>query len=352
MADDRQPSRDAGQEQSRRQRLQSRSDFGPTHLSPPLSSGTHPSDELLSALWPEIEPDLRRTLRRWVGSADVDDAVQEVFIRLERRVRRRPVEWDALRDLACLAATNLGKNAARDARRRAQLVEDIAVTEAQVARTAVSAEDEAGARISLETVMRAIAELSDIDRRAIARALSSEKSPSDKRERDRLLLQLFRARSRLRAKVADVFVGLPVWRLRSWYADLAHVVGSAGAVVVVVTTLGTFGHDGSAPLQQKTDDAARVTLAASASVTSPAVGAPGSTRRPPGVVVVRPRDAVVPADTPGVPRRQHELVVVSHPTGGDAATVNGSDRGERRNLACVGGGPIPTVVCVPHPLRR
>lgn len=351
MADDRQSSRDARQEQRRRQRLQSPSDPGATHLPPPHSPGTHPSGELLSTIWPELETDLRRTLRRWVRPADVDDAVQEVFIRLERRLRRRPVDSDALRDLARLAATNLGKNAVRDARRRARLVERVAATEAQVTRSAVSAEHEADARIRLETVMRAITDLSDVDRRVIARALSSETFPSDKRERDRMFLQLFRARSRLRAKIADVFAGVPAWRLRSWCGEAAQVIGSAGTAAVV-TALGSFiqSEPMPVPIPVRTDAVVARVVTPMSDV--PAVGdALPPTRRPPSVGVVR-TTAIVSLRSPAAePPERNELIAVPHPAGGDAATVNGSERRQRRSLACIGGGPIPEAVCVPHPLR-
>ncbi|MDQ3758231.1 MAG: hypothetical protein M3394_10325, partial [Actinomycetota bacterium] len=151
-------------------------------------------------MWGQIEPELRRVLGRLVQPADIDDIVQEVFIRLAVRCERGPLRPEAVVDLAKLAGWNLGLNAVRDAAVRAfprgALPELPASTDV---------EEQAVWHLDLDRVLAAVAEMSDADRSIIADALSPVRERgASKREQDRMSLRLFRARSRLRARVAGV----------------------------------------------------------------------------------------------------------------------------------------------------
>jgi len=306
-------------------------------------------------MWGEVEPELRRVLGRLVQPADVDDIVQEVFIRLAARCGRKPLPVEAVVDLAKLAGWNLGLNALRDAAARA--VPRGAVPEVT---DASDVEEQAVWHLDLDRVLAAIAEMSEADRAVIAKALSPSRARGvTKREQDRLSLQLFRARNRLRARIAGVLSALPLWRWR-WRMrpEVAQALGSFGATVMVATVVGVLGGSGA------TAPPAAV-AAVTATVRAPTTAPPAVEPKAP--VVVPPPVRAVPAAPAAQPAPRstvapveaappvRTIVTVPRPTGGDdVAAVGGRDRREQDQLACLGGGPVTAVaetVCVPHPLR-
>ncbi|HEX2039781.1 MAG TPA: hypothetical protein VHF47_08630 [Acidimicrobiales bacterium] len=307
-------------------------------------------------MWGEIEPELRRVLGRLVQPADVDDIVQEVFIRLAARCRRKPLPVEAVVDLAKLAGWNLGLNAVRDAGTRALprgTVPDVPA--------ATDVEEQAVWHLNLDRVLAAIADMSDADRRVILEALSPTRPHgATKREQDRSSLRLFRARSRLRERVAGVLSGLPVWRWRLRVRpEVAQALGSFGATVVVAV-VGVL-----APAPSPAPRVAQVV--SSSGPAPPPAPVPAAVAASPRAAVPHTGSAVhggadrgvhvAAATRPPAPRTdvatpENKLVGVPHPAGGeDVATLHGYDRGERVPLACIGGGPLDPPVCVPHPLR-
>jgi DNA-directed RNA polymerase specialized sigma24 family protein len=309
-------------------------------------------------MWGEVEPELRRVLGRLVQPADVDDIVQEVFIRLAARCRRKPLPVEAVVDLAKLAGWNLGLNAVRDASLRAlprDRVPDLP--------DANDVEEQAVWHLDLDRVLAAVAEMPEADRAVIAEALSPTRARgATKREQDRTSLRLFRARNRLRARIAGVLSGFPAlrWRLRL-RPEVAQALGSFGSTVMMATMMGVLGGDvpprPPAPVTVVVAEAAAEVVPPEAPQSPPVahratVQAGGPDRTPSTAPVTAVSSPPVPEEaTPPV----QTLVTVPRPTGGnDVATVGGRDRREDEPLVCAGGWPVTRAedtICVDHPLR-
>jgi hypothetical protein len=311
-----------------------------SHQSTTPTRDTHAGRDFLSGEWLGIEPELRRVLRGLLQPADVDDVVQEVFIRLAARAERRPLVPEAVVDLGRLAAWRLGLNALRNAGVRAQpqaVLPDVPGT--------TSLEEQAEWHLELGRVLAVIEELSVADRQAIMRALSPERGGT-KREQDRLSLRLLRARGRLRARISDVFGGLPIWRWRLLSAPLVEAGAIGASLVLGLLALVPAPVDGQRPTMMPLvavapppSDPPR--LEGSSEAQEQRRGEPGPDRKPLG----RATGPAEPTDA----YNERPLLTVRGPTGD--AGITSSDRGDRRDLACIGGGPLAGPVCVPHPLR-
>lgn len=338
--------RRAGQGNGQCHGLESRPASASWHQDRSPTSDTHADVDFLSAAWGGIEPELRRVLRALLQPADVDDVVQEVFIRLAARAERRPLVPDAVGDLARLAAWRLGLNTVRDAAFRAQ-----PRAELPEAMTPNDLEEQAVWHMDLDRVLQAIEGLSDPDRQAIRRALSPQRGRT-KREQDRLSLRLFRARTRLRARVTGVLGGLPAWRWRPWHGQLVEVAGSATASVVLAALVAAFV-GGSA--EHPTGDSTPVAVHAVDVQSIAAVSPVPETAPPVETPAPRPNAAPAPAETEPelsspAPSPEHTRVAVPGAGGGEGASVGTADNGGQEELACIGGGGLSEDLCVPDPL--
>src|SRR5688572_2393246 len=194
----------------------------------PFLKGLPADPAALSALWPQVERWLMGSLlKRGVDHATAMDACQEVAVRLLTK-RKRFESAEHFYRWVNKVAHNLVSNWQRNDHR----LSDEEVPERSSPDVAASVEP----RLLLEEAVVAVAALSEADRQALAAALRLEDRGRTKRERDRLALQLHRARRRLRDRLEDWWAGLPWWRW-SWPFDSAPLTAASnaalGAVVIV-----------------------------------------------------------------------------------------------------------------------
>lgn len=302
----------------------------------------------LSALWPEIESWLMGSLlKRGVDHAVAKDACQEVAIRMMTRRARFDSAEHFYRWLNIVAQRIVWKWHRKGERLTA---ED--VPEGSSPDVAMAVEP----RMTLEATVATFASLNETDRHALATALRMEQRGQTKRERDRVSLQVLRARKRLRDRLEGWLAGLPCWR---WFTSVDPapfaIVSSAalGAAAVTVSVLSGW------LLPHPTTRASAVeeistsnTVGQSRSTIGAATAAVAA--EPPvtyGDNTTRDTTDIDPPQPPG-PLDQRVMVV---PPMGAPGTTEGSTQPRDPNdnsLICWGNVPHVPDTCVVHPLRR
>jgi hypothetical protein len=231
--------------------------------------------------------------------------------------------------------------------RSAARIEDVQPPERAVPDLAETVEP----RLLLDAAIEAMSSLPERDRRALTTALGMQPRGATRRERDRVSLQVLRARRRLRERLEGWWAAFPWWR---WWVDPAQLaaVPSAAVVAVAVTVAAMSGWQS----QERAESAVfgrieRVAAISSVGVdlshVSPRVGGAASTpewRQGTG-------EAVAPASLPSPGPVDHRIVLV--PPAGAPGTTEGETRPRNDDaLVCWGNLSVVADTCVPHPLRR
>lgn len=213
-------------------------------------------------------------------------------------------------------------------------------------------------RLALETTVAAFAELSEADRRALTTALRLEPRGETKRERDRVSLQVLRARKRLRDLVDGRLAGLPWWRWR-WPTDAVLCsVASQVAIGAIAVTVGVLS--GWVVPHQAAEHPIIERISAHAPADrQPTTDDPGAT--PSATTATEPLRSPVRTTvhdegerTPPEPEPWKHRVVVVPP--GDAPGTTEIETNPRHpkddSLFCWENVPHVDDACIAHPLRR
>jgi RNA polymerase sigma factor (sigma-70 family) len=146
-------------------------------------------------VWPQVSRRLQRTLmKRGTPPADAEDLVQETAV----RALQAAVPFDSADDLFGWSLV-VARRLAIDAHRRHRLILDVDVPD-RAGPHIVDRQVEA--RLSLEAVAAALAELSPRDRRALLAVVDG--TGDDRREAVRINVQRHRARARLRVRLGEL----------------------------------------------------------------------------------------------------------------------------------------------------
>jgi RNA polymerase sigma-70 factor, ECF subfamily len=126
-----------------------------------LSAHPGRAEAEFQALYERLHPPLWRYVHRMVGDGDIaDDVVQEAFVRL---LGRSDLEADAARLWVFTVATNLVRDRGRTVSRRARLLSAVPTA----APAEPPADDSLERKERVESVRRALAELSERDRQLL-----------------------------------------------------------------------------------------------------------------------------------------------------------------------------------------
>lgn len=282
----------------------------------PPGKGAPVDPELFTAAWSSVEPRLWRQLRRRLPDEEAADVCQEVALRAVRsRVQFRNAT-ELFRWSSVVGHRIANRLLAEDEAVAVDSLDDDALDDAAFAAT-TDIEAEVAARTALQA---ALADASEADIRTIRAVFEAMEHPAGKRERDRLALQLHRARRRLRARLDDLLAaaGLKVARWRRAVPRPALIAG-AGAVVAGAV-IGGF-HVGAALSNNDEGPAGRQVPASIISSDER-----GLVARVPADSATRPAAATVPPDQPRAEQIEPKAGLLS--TGGAVATgANGVSAG-------------------------
>jgi Sigma-70 region 2 len=342
-------------EQPERDQEHRRSSQPALHSDPPLRRKRPFTRELpvsaaeLSGPWPEIQ---RRLMVSLLGRPNVDHHTAEEVCHdvaermLTRRATFESVEyfWNWLYRVTHNRMSNVQRKDAK--------VTAAEVPEAGTRDVASLVES----RFVLEATVEAFRELKETDRRVLTAALNNEDRGGTKRDRDRVALQLSRARVRLARGTKVRLVGLPWWR-RRWSTDPVPLgMASQAAMGAVAVTVGVLSTLLAPPHMDERPVVERITATASAEHRPYVVVPTADTAQAPdvaGAAAAPPTGNPEGAEPSDRGPKEHRIVV-DPPADAPGRTEIETDprRPKEDSLFCWENFPHVEDACVDHPLRR